>query len=1160
MSQTLRQSELFAGENWTVLYRAFNQINFNSYDPPSINAALREYIQSNYPEDFNDWIESSELVAIIDLLSWLAGSLAFRTDVNARENFLETAQARESVLRLARFLSYNPRRAQSGRGLVKITEVKTTESLTDSFGANLNNRAIKWNDPDNQNWMEQFTLVLNATFPATNPYGIPFKTSTSGTTKTQLYRMSTAVNPNCVYSMDAVVNGKNEKFELVNVDIDDNSGFKERTPNPNNGFHMVYRNDGRGNASARTGFFMLFKQGSLNQQLFSITNPVENRLIDITQNNISETDVWVQTLDDSNGVIKEWTKVPAVFGDNITFNDITSSVRDIFSVITRDNDEVTLRFSDGRFGAVPVGNLKVWFRSVNGLQYQIRPRDMENIAVVIPYLDFAGRNQELTIRVSLQETVSNAIGAESIEQIRKRAPQVYGTQNRMVSGEDYNIFPLSSNEIIKMRSVNRVYSGHSRHIDITDPTATLQDTVVFSDDGIIYKESQVKQYTQVPLGNNFTTNQIVARKIQPMLEHPNVKNFFLDYCIANADKLNSLFTGGHFVWKSVNDNGFNSTGYLDGSMGEAVCRIDKEGTPQEQEIMVGTPFQNASRENIEALRNFISPNAKLKFTWVEGMGANAKTIIKWATVASTTVNSILEKCEFGQQITNKDERPITLDESIPDGAVITLIVPPYRHKLDNRSMDRIDLGDLSEINKIAQYITDNIPFELFYCIDENSQLSDSYYHLSGKWIVAPKDEIKTPPVNTIKVLTGTYNSQMFWSFETVEGTRYVFESEKNVRWANLKDHKVVDAVSGKSHRDTISVLWPTGDKPSVIFDIVDNIYTPDGLPDYRKVVVVPQDSDDDGFVDIPDSFSHVVTEGSPNPDYVIFERNEFDQFRLESPVIDFPIYNAPTTREGTNKVLAPAPDGDVGEFVFVSGNELYDAAFYTRDYDEGEDGEYVELAHHNFVPKIGRGSLRFQWQHFANSQVRIDPAITNIIDVFVLTAEYDFLTRQWIKDGTPEDGTPTPPTALDLQTLLTEFQQYKMFSDQVVWRPVKYKYLFGDKALPELQAQFKIIRLPSSPLSDGEIRSRVVSTVNEYFDVNKWEFGETFYFTELAAYIHMQLATAISSVVIVPLADKGKFGELFEVRCNTDELFISTAQVTDVVIIDVNTMSNLRIQ
>jgi hypothetical protein len=44
------------------------------------------------------------------------------------------------------------------------------------------------------------------------------------------------------------------------------------------------------------------------------------------------------------------------------------------------------------------------------------------------------------------------------------------------------------------------------------------------------------------------------------------------------------------------------------------------------------------------------------------------------------------------------------------------------------------------------------------------------------------------------------------------------------------------------------------------------------------------------------------------------------------------------------------------------------------------------------------------------------------------------------------------------------------------------------------------------------------------------------------------------------MLDAGTFGNLFEVRCATDEMFISTAQVSDVVIIDGNTMANLRIK
>ena len=101
MSQSVRQSNLFAAEDWRKIYRAFLNVNFVAYDFDTIRQSLVEYIRLNYPEDFNDFIDSSEFITIVDLLSWLGQSLAYRVDVNVRENFVDTAERRESIIRLA---------------------------------------------------------------------------------------------------------------------------------------------------------------------------------------------------------------------------------------------------------------------------------------------------------------------------------------------------------------------------------------------------------------------------------------------------------------------------------------------------------------------------------------------------------------------------------------------------------------------------------------------------------------------------------------------------------------------------------------------------------------------------------------------------------------------------------------------------------------------------------------------------------------------------------------------------------------------------------------------------------------------------------------------------------------------------------------------------
>jgi len=107
MSSTARQNNLLVSEDWTKIYQSFKNANFQSYDFDNLRRTMIDYIRTNFPEDFNDYIESSEYLALIDLIAYVGQSIAFRVDLNARENFLELAERRDSVLRLAQLVSYN---------------------------------------------------------------------------------------------------------------------------------------------------------------------------------------------------------------------------------------------------------------------------------------------------------------------------------------------------------------------------------------------------------------------------------------------------------------------------------------------------------------------------------------------------------------------------------------------------------------------------------------------------------------------------------------------------------------------------------------------------------------------------------------------------------------------------------------------------------------------------------------------------------------------------------------------------------------------------------------------------------------------------------------------------------------------------------------------
>ena len=174
-----------------------------------------DYIRTYYPEDFNDFIESSEYVALIDLIAFLGQSLSFRSDLNARENFLETAERRDSILRLARMLNYFPKRSQVARGLLKLVSVNTTEDIIDINGNSLRNINIVWGDPTNTDFFEQFTTVLNASLTSTQKFGNPSLKTTVGAVNIEEYqiRLNTGTIP--IYDFSATIGANSLPFELV---------------------------------------------------------------------------------------------------------------------------------------------------------------------------------------------------------------------------------------------------------------------------------------------------------------------------------------------------------------------------------------------------------------------------------------------------------------------------------------------------------------------------------------------------------------------------------------------------------------------------------------------------------------------------------------------------------------------------------------------------------------------------------------------------------------------------------------------------------------------------------------------------------------------------------------------------------------------------------
>ena len=211
------------------------------------------------------------------------------------------------------------------------------------------------------------------------------------------------------------------------------------------------------------------------------------------------------------------------------------------------------------------------------------------------------------------------------------------------------------------------------------------------------------------------------------------------------------------------------------------------------------------------------------------------------------------------------------------------------------------------------------------------------------------------------------------------------------------------------------------------------------------------------------------------------------------------------------------------------------------------------------IPKQGRLPLYFKWSHYSPIDQRIDPSPSNIVDMIAITNGYYRDMLIWKNSNGTLLTLPPAPTTEELRIQFQDLDKYKMVSDAMIWNSGSFKILFGSQASAELQATFKVVKAASTSISDNEVKTKVITAIDNYFDIRNWDFGEKFFYTELAAFIHQQLSSIISTVVIVPNNASSQFGNLFEIVAGPTELFMSTATVNNVQIVSNLTDANLRV-
>ena len=1124
MAITTRQTAIFGVEDWKQIYQTYREADFQSYDFETLRKSFVDYLRLYYPETFNDYIESSEFIALLDVMAFMGQALAFRSDLNARENYLDTAERRDSVTRLANLVSYTSKRNIEAQGTVKVIAVSTTENITDYTGANLSNITINWNDPTNPNWLEQFTSVINAALVDSQRVGRPGNSQFILGVKNDEYAVNLVPGFIPVIPYTTVVDGISMPFELVSATAKGSSQLYEPAPRPDSPFNIVYKNDQLGFGSPNTGYFFLFKQGVLQNQDFNLAERVTNRTVNINIEGINNDDRWLFQLDNVGTVTTEWEYVQNIY--TAAAEQISTAPRSIYSTQSRVNDQITLTFGDGVFSAIPVGNFRAYVRASNGLTYIINPEEMSNVTASISYVSRTGRTEVITFTCSLQTPVSNAQSRESIAEIKQRAPARYYTQNRMVNGEDYNLFPYTEfSSIIKSKAVARSAIGTSRYLELIDATGKYSSTNVFASDGALFTNLTLPTV----IFSWFTINDIadvITNVVQPLLNQVGTLQFY--YANYTRPQLTELDTTWNQSTTVVNE----TTGYF----------VAPTGLP----APIG-PFNSSN------LR-FIVPQSLIKFVPPTGyhfdvdnrlvLGASTldtdKTYI-WASPLAVE----LDGTGLGEGNNPDGTGPVVLDTFVPTDAVLSEVIPIFITDLP--STIETEMREQIRVYRNFGLGYNNLT-ATWYLITSTNLAQDAAFSLTNAQNTAGQNLdaswIMQFITNGLQYTLTT--RQLTYNFGSVIQTRFFY------RYGSA----IFDPRTGTTIKDYIKVLksnsQANNNQPlpgDIAMQIVGQPVQSDGEVDDFQVLVSFEDNDQNGTPDDPDFFSAIVPSGS----YVFLQKTvDFDGLEryllINSGIVN---YNYAT--------LAQI---DLVKAQYIPGQVFYatsDVVFYQLELDAITlQRTLVEVTEGDYAAKPGRQDLYFQYRANSPLSSRIDPATSNIIDVYVVTQAYYTAYQNWIKDTTNTVAYPEPPTIDELNTQYQGLQNFKMISDQLILNSVVFKPLFGSKAASNLRAIIKVVRAAKSTASDSEIKDLVISALNNYFTIDKWNFGDTFYFSELSAYIHSEIGTVVSSVVLVPLNPQKSFGDLYEIRSAPDEIFVNGATVADIEIIAALTSTNLQ--
>jgi hypothetical protein len=553
-------------------------------------------------------------------------------------------------------------------------------------------------------------------------------------------------------------------------------------------------------------------------------------------------------------------------------------------------------------------------------------------------------------------------------------------------------------------------------------------------------------------------------------------------------------------------------------------------------------------------KSYIKQGSILKFSANTGYYFDARNTIQSGTpsgsgdkyfIYAQIVQVLADGTNGGEGNLDNGSGPITLNQVVPTDAQAVRVFPVFNNEFS--AAVNTDIVDYIQAYKDFGLRYDVVQSAWTIILPENLNTGDFSLGNAGNTSASSLDSSWLIRFQTVGRTYTVYYRKLEYIFESLQETNFYFDNRV----------KIFDPRTGFTIKDQVKVLKVNtnpDDTNSLALDyiwhIYNNIVEVDGYANPNKILVTFPDSNDDGIPDNPELFELLVNPTVNTQNKYVYFQNTFgyDNFVILTPVSNSQVVSIYNTLVAAQTAATLYQDGQL--FYIIPTDTFYQLTV--------SGATYTLNVVTNYSAKIGRQDLYFQYRHSSPNNRRIDPSPNNIVDLYILTKTYATDYLAWIQDTTNTVLQPLAPTPELLGVDFNNLEKYKGISDTIIYNPAKFKPIFGAKAEPALRATFKVVKNSSVIVSDNDIKTSVIAAINRYFDIANWDFGETFYFSELSAYLHSVLAPNIASVTIVPISASETFGSLLQINAEYNEIIVSAATVDNVQIISAITAAQLN--